>query len=173
MIKQLLKRITLIVMIGMLVCTVADAQTSKGTIMAGGSAGFDSYTPKGGSAQTTITIAPTAGLFLSDGFALGVMFDYTTIQNVGTNVSAGPFARYYVAGSKVFGNLGYTFASIKPDIGVTVKTGQLKIAAGYSAFLNDHVALEPAIYYASNSVEGNNAGSNIGLAIGFQIFLGN
>lgn len=169
--KQLFKKIGILMVACMLAFSFSDAQPTKGTVMAGGSAGFDSYTPKGGDAITSITVAPVAGLFFSDAFAGGISLQYASVSDGGSVFGVGPFARYYF-GSSLFGQAGYTYMSTKPDAGDAVNSGQIKLMAGYSAFLNSFVALEPALYYASNSIDGNTSGSNIGISIGFQVFLG-
>jgi len=40
---------------------------------------------------------------------------------------------------------------------------------GYAAFLNDNVALEPALYYNANFFDGY-TGSDLGIKLGFQIY---
>lgn len=158
----MIKKVTLLIAIMFMALFTANAQTEKGTILAGGSVGFDSYTPKGGDAYSTINISPVGGLFLTDGFALGVGVNYLNVDGE-DSYGVGPFARYYFGKTNVFGQAGYTFMNDKQS--------SVGLKAGYAAFLNEHVALEPALTYTIDSHDGDNTGSGIGLSVGFQIHL--
>ena len=91
----------------------ADAQLEKGHLMIGGDAGFRNFSPKGGSETTSLlTISPGVGYFVIDHLALGARISFINISSDGSTFSSfsvGPFARYFIGDTKVFGELSYDF----------------------------------------------------------------
>jgi hypothetical protein len=135
------------------------AQTSKGTYLLGGGAGFNSTT-----GATTWNISPNAGYFVIDNLAAGASVSIAGAGG-GTSFGVGPFVRYYFVSlgkAKVFGNAGFNYN--KPSVGGS--TTSVGAAAGLAYFLNQSIALETALGYTNNTTAKT---SNIGLNVGFQI----
>lgn len=171
------KKIIYLVFFGALFLTLntANAQLESGSLLIGGDVGFSSFSPKGGGGSvTSFNISPAVGYFVIDNLALGAKINYNSASAGGETESifaAGPFARYYIGDSKIFGEAMYGFGSTS-FAGNSSSLSIIQVAVGYAAFLNDHVALEPEFYWNTQSVEGENIGSTIGLNIGLQIYIG-
>ena len=126
----------------------AIAQMSQGAFMMGGNFDFN-LTSGNKSSTTSLTIAPTAGLFLVENMGIGasVGFNSYNYKANGTSISSGssifisPFTRYYFAGN-AFGQFDIPLNLSKNanyDFGTKMKLG-------YDIFLTDNVALEPSVY---------------------------
>lgn len=121
--------------------SISFSQTEKGSVyLNGGStlAFLDNSpgSPNGG----YFVLSSKAGYFLGDNFLMSLGTDYTkygSYSSLGLDVSA----RGYVAG--LFGGIG--IGIIRE--GQALSGTQLNFEAGYAAFLNDHVALEPVVAY--------------------------
>ncbi|MBP6184907.1 MAG: outer membrane beta-barrel protein [Chitinophagaceae bacterium] len=148
------------------------AQTvNAGAWMIGGDAGFSSASYDGvDDALTTISLNPNIGYFIMDNLGVGLRLgveSQTQGDNGLTIFSVGPFARYYVW-QGLFPQVGFNYNSVKvKDGGDATTSTDIDIAVGYSLFLNNSIALEPALYY--NIGDGVNT---FGLRIGVQGFLG-
>ena len=147
------------------------AQTvNSGAWMLGGSAGLDiSKYKEANESSTTILVFPTAGYFIADNLAVGLEAGLVSSSFDGessTNFSVGPFVRYYV-GSPVFIQANALFDL--SEGGGTTFGGSV----GYTHFLNNGLAIEPALYFQSYNAEGDFGDyTSFGLSIGFQGFLG-
>jgi len=188
----------LILLIGVAMSSVAYAQFTKGTIMAGGSLGASFNTNKTEAGNTTTTTGttntvnffPQAGYFVIDNLAVGagINLSSSTTKFNGTNnkttissASFAPFARYYY--QKFYGQFSFNVGSgnnKNTNGNVTTdnkfSTSGWSLAAGYAYLLNEHVAVEPQIGYGSASqkakVSGNkNIDSGLFIRIGLQIYL--
>ncbi len=163
----------------MLFTLALSAQTMKGNWLVGGSAGFNSYKPKGADESlTNISFAPNLGYFLMDNLAVGAAIGYesTSFGDASTSsFGVGPFVRYYFLNlgesAKLMAQASYTFNTETPDEGDSVSGSTLGLGAGVAYFLNPHVALEGILGYSSNSGD-LGEGSGFGLNVGFQIHLG-
>ncbi len=159
----------------MLFTMALSAQTMKGNWLAGGSAGFNSYTPDGGDAQTTISFAPNLGYFVMDNLAVGASIGYENASDAYSSFGFGPFVRYYFLNlgesAKLMAQASYNILSVTPEGGDAVSGSELGLAAGVAYFLNPHVAMEGILGYTSNSGD-LGKGSGFGLNIGFQVHLG-
>ncbi len=142
----------------------ASAQTvGKGAWMIGGSAGFNIQSIEDvEDSQTTIFLDPTIGYFIADDLAIGLHLGFSSTSFGGestSNFGLGPFVRYYVVDPifvQAFVDLDLSDDGGDPVFGAAV---------GYSWFLNDGLAIEPALYFnTGNSV------TNFGLSIGVQGF---
>lgn len=158
-----MKRLLLI--IALTFSSLSFAQIEGGTMIAGGSASFNTHLPENGESSSTIAITPQFGLAFADNFMIGAWFSFQSAKNF-NGMSVAPFLRYYMKNFFVQGGYGYSYN----------KSGDLKtegsildLELGYAAFLNDYVALEPAFYYNANFRNGY-TGSDLGLKIGFQIY---
>jgi hypothetical protein len=160
------------------------AQVSKGNILAGGSAGFNS-SKTGDYKVTTIDVSPDLGYFFIDQFAGGLSFSYSHSKtklnsNSSTTNSTwlAPFVRYYFmpSGQKVnvFADGSYGFGSSKTKGSSSVSANYYQIKAGPAIFLAPSAALEFALYYRSYGGDAfeEDRNNNFGLSIGFQVHLG-
>jgi len=132
---------------------------SQGDVFMTGTVGFSSE--KTGDVKTNqFTIAPSAGLFVSNNIAVGLNIGYITTKNedpvngdVDTNVfTAGAFARYYATPANdfsFFGQLGFDYATGKqePEGGPENKVDGFNVALrpGVSYFISKNFALEASI----------------------------
>lgn len=163
----------------------AFAQTEKGHIVLGGSTNLGFTSGKvdndADDATSNFGLDIAGGFFLMDNLSAGLLIGFNSTKTGDVSSSGfgiGPVVRYYLP-MKVFGQLSYVFGSQKSDDGtfdVTYKTGDLGIAVGYAAFLNDHVALEPSVGYHLTSLtpeEGDGlSGSAFGVNVGISVYLG-
>ncbi len=158
--------------------TTLSAQIQKGTILLGGSLGFNN-TNQDGENLTTINISPSAGFFLSNRFAVGSSLNLSLTANDGFSASTiglGPFARYYFNNSgpaRFFGqaNVGFQAVFLGDNDGIGLLTSGLGIGADF--FLNDHVSIVGLLGYqrVQSSRSEFNYG-NIGLNFGIAAFIG-
>jgi len=78
----------------------------------------------------------------------------------------GPYARYYVY-SGLYPQVKFVWEKDEdPYFGDSTSTG-FEFSLGYTVFLNESVALEPAVFYKTHDNY-----DSYGLQIGFQAFLG-
>jgi len=178
--------------------TLSYAQTQQGNFLLGGgfSASFNNNKTERPAANNTINISesrastvsfnPKLGIFIVDGFAIGLDADIsnTSYKDKNNNTSStasyfaiGPFVRYYfpvnlfLEGRGGIGN-GKDVAGYDKS-----KVFTYSVGAGYAAFLNDHIAIEPMIRYAGRNytrVSDNAFKTRNGaleFAIGLQIYL--
>ncbi len=154
------------------------SQITKGSLLLGGE--FSATTAVGQTpGDFSTALAPSAGLFLSDRFALGtgLGLDFFTIGDdlSGGTVSISPFARYYLSNRPdnplkwfVHGGAGLAFGlGDNSDDPVY----SLNVGTGLNYFLNDQIALEGSLLYADPNLENSGRNSNLSLRIGLQLFL--
>lgn len=165
--------------------TTAMAQTDQGTWMfgAGSNLGFTSGKVDNDQEDATsnLDLNVRAGYFVIDNLAIGLDVSYGSESTGGvssTTMGVGPYLRYYLMESKLFGEAGYQFQSASFD-GDNLGSGSaLGIGAGYAAWLNDNVTIEPMVKYNMTSFKPEGAdesakGGNFGVMINFGIYLGN
>lgn len=186
---------TLLVLAAMFSAVFVQAQTEQGSMIVGGDISLDFQTNKvesGGNSvdvgkTNTIEFSPQFGYFISDGLAVGAEVLYQSITfkpDGGGNdtkasvVALGPFVKYYLDNG-VFAQANFGFGSSKTDFG----SGEVKssitlwrIGAGYAAFLNDHVAVEPMLSYGSiqqknKDTDVKDIDNGFMISVGFTIFL--
>jgi len=161
------------------------SQTSKGTWLAGGTAGFSSL--KTGDAKLTIIdLSPNVGYFLINNLALGLNVQIASATSnsgvsgasdvTATSSYFGPQVRYYFTSlgknAKLFGNGTFVVGSTKVGSSASVSSTGWGLSAGSAFFLNKNVALEVALGYSSDKVKDATESTNaIGLKAGFQIHL--
>ncbi|MEJ0033620.1 MAG: outer membrane beta-barrel protein [Bacteroidota bacterium] len=185
-----------------LICSGAYAQFNQGRWLAGGSVGLSTNTNKFETTNSTTTnsnsvnfsISPDVGYFVIDNLAVGAALDLSasSTKNKGTgggkssssSVTLAPFVRYYYQNYFAQLQVGFGSGSSKytPDNSTTaIKTKDglfgWGLAAGYAYFLNDYVAIEPMVGYASNSskdkdTDNKNINGGLFIKAGFQIYLG-
>lgn len=155
-----------------LISTAQESFTAKtqGNFYANGTIGVISTNEKSKIGGTTndvgstfqVTGTPRLGYFITDKITAGLELEVRTStskiegfdgETTSNALSAGPFARYYF-------DIG-VFAEVTAAIGTSKTTSAfgdmqssifaLRGTAGYSFFIGDHVAIEPAINYTSQS----------------------
>ena len=156
----------------------AFAQPSQGSIMIGGSAGFNSRSYDGDT-YTYIYLLPEVGYFVTDQIAVGALLNLEFFGGDGDGswIGIGPFGRYYFNNSgpaRFFGQAGIEFYNI--DFGGNSDSFTnfgFNIGAGVDYFLNESVALEALLNFNSNKDQDDDESEkNIGLNIGVSVFIG-
>jgi outer membrane protein len=143
----------------MIVTGYAHAQTSAGTLMAGGAIRIYSASEQSNDdyEYSEFYFSPSIGYFISDNLALGLNLGFETRkQDNGfaatkyTNFSVGPFARYYKFTSNeqfaFFAQASINFGSGKVDVtpGGESNSSSLSfnVSPGFAYFFNSHWAAE-------------------------------
>lgn len=150
---------------------LVSAQTvNQGAWMIGGSAGFTSINPKEGDESTSVLdISPNVGYYIADDLAIGLGISFTSVSidgNSNSTTSLSPFVRYYVTNP--------IFLQVGADLGLDDGAGTaIGASVGYSWFLNNSVAIEPALFFQSYNEDGDFFDyTAFGLSIGVQAFIG-
>jgi hypothetical protein len=158
--------------------TLAFAQTEKGNMLLGGTAGFDVQFEDPDN-LITIDVSPTIGFFVADNLALGGALTLGTTKAGDfslTNYGIAPFGRYYFGTgmTRIFIHGQFGFAGVKFDLGgdneETSSGTALLIGPGVSFFLNKHVAIEGVLGYTKQF--GDVDTSDLGLRFGVQAYFG-
>ena len=195
-----MKKIILVALTLFTFTGISFAQFEQGRILAGGSIGFSTNTNKTKNNNTTTTnykgtnlnFTPKVGYFVINNLAVGagldiisqsVKYDGSSNKEVSTSTVIEPFVRYYVKPGIFFngafgagpGKYKYTYGSTTTT--TKFNTTKWSLAAGYAYFLNNSVAIEPMIGYASStqkakSNDNKNVDGGLFINIGFQIYLG-
>ena len=164
--------------------TTAMAQTEQVGWMfgAGSNLGFSSGKENSDQedAVSQLALDVRAGYFVIDNLAVGLDLGYGSESAGGvsaTNLGVGPYLRYFLMENKLFGELGYKIGSASYDGDKLGSTGALGIGAGYAAWLNDNITIEPMVKYSMLStkpeVGDSYNGSAFGVFVNFGIYLGN
>lgn len=163
--------------------TAISAQIHKGSVLLGGTVGFNNV-GSDGSSVTTVSLAPKAAFFLSNHFALGGEIDLSLVAANGANATTldlGPFARYYFNGSgnaRFFGQASVGFESSKVGDFGALNSLSLGVGLGVDFFLNNNVAIEGFLgyqhyQYLETDLPIDTDGFNvIGLNFGVAAFIG-
>ncbi len=149
------------------------AQFEAGTILAGGDMSFSRTNSEDTNNDfTTFRFAPRGAYFVLDHLAIGGIIRYTWLKpddfDASTVIGIGPSARYYLE-QGFFGELSLLYENGNNIDG----RGVFGLGIGYAAFLNDHVAVEPALNYIAVFGEDIQNRTTIGLFVGFQVYLDN
>lgn len=147
----------------------ANAQINSGTMLFGGSASFNHRVHETAlvpSSSTSLSIRPQFGIAVADNFVVGAWAS-TYLRKNYTNWSVSPFMRYYMKNFYAQAGYGYTHSVISDN---KMNGSILDFELGYAAFLNDHVALEPALYYNGTFDGKTYRYSDYGIKIGIQIY---
>lgn len=192
-----MRKILISIFIAIVFSTLSFAQTGQGNFLLGGGfgAGFKTQQVEQPGANNTIVVSeyrsnsitfnPNIGFFLVDGFAIGLEADINNTENKDRNKNTrstssyyniGPFVRYYFP-VNIFLDAKVGIGNGKSYVYDKSKIFGYAIGAGYAAFLNDHVAIEPRIRYIGtnfSSVSNNDYKTKNGsleFVIGLQIYL--
>ena len=155
-----------------LISFTAKSQINQGAFLIGGSTYFNYNIPNGAKANSEFNFSPNAGVFIVENMAIGAAFSYRMFQG-GSNLSIAPFMRAYYK-DNFYGQLqvGYGRTSMEVAGSPVTSSGLLgELNMGYTIFLTDQIALDPALYYNFYMNGSKYGGSNLGLKLGFQIFL--
>jgi len=119
-------------------------------------------------------IAGGFGYFSADNWLLGFNVSYSSESQGESKISesaVGPSIRYYVDGAFFLG-LGYLFTSTQfedSDVSFSTNGGIMALEAGYAAFVNDYLAIEPALGYGIGSGDNENV-NTLAISIGLSIY---
>ena len=151
----------------------ANAQhVSQGTMMIGGGFSFSSIENDNSSNTTTCAFFPGFSYFVGNNVALGMELLYGRSSGPNTtftSIGVGPLARGYVI-SGLFGQVQYTWMQDKFESSFgEAKTSEsaFAVGVGYTAFLNNSIALEPLVVYSFED-----DGNVFSVRVGIQAFLG-
>ena len=152
-----------------LISFIGKSQINQGAFLVGGSTYFNYNIPNGGGANSIFNISPNAGVFIVDNMAIGASFSYNLVKG-GSSLSIAPFMRAYY-NKNFYGQLqvGYGRTVASSVLLSSGLTGELDM--GYTIFLTDQIAIDPALYYNFYMNGSKYGGSNLGFKLGFQIFL--
>ncbi len=161
--------------------------TQKGNLMlgGGGNISYQTYFDETSSGNFSLSLSPSIGWFLSDGFALGIgptFYVFSTFsENGSTQLGIGTdvfVAKYFDSGIFIKGSTGYSlrhgFDSSGNDNDNTTHVIGIIPEVGYAFFLGPNVALELALANVFNIWLSNGSTSyynNVSVKVGFQIFL--
>ncbi|MHC5201660.1 hypothetical protein [Myroides sp. LJL119] len=161
---------------------VGTTPIQKGNWMVGTAIGSMGYSFE--QKSFNINILPNAGYFVADGVAVGAQIGagFQTVDG-GKNIwnySVMPFARYYFPeGSsetgRFFGQGAIGISGFDQKGNDKSETSfAFGVNAGYSHFVSKNVALEGMIgyNYSKSNLANAESQSGLGIAVGFQIFLG-
>lgn len=119
--------------------------------------------------KVTFGMQATGGFFVVDDWMLYGRFGYNHqfVKN-GTdvnNVQIGAGTRYYIQQNGIYLGIGLQYEHRAPNHNYV----QLTPEVGYCFFLNQHVTIEPAVYY-DLCMNKFSEGSTVGLKVGFGFF---
>jgi hypothetical protein len=195
-----MRKLTLVLSFLFVSIAFSFAQTQQGNFLLGGGFGAGLGTKQietpgpnnttiiSKSRSTSLSFNPKVGFFIVDGFALGLDAEVrnTAERNrdndtriTSSYFTLGPFVRYYFP-INVFldGRGGFGSGKGAASAGYNdARVFSYSFGAGYAAFLNDYVALEPIVRYrGTNFTNKTNTNfrtmdGNLEFAIGLQIYL--
>ena len=118
-------------------------------------------------AKVNFDLSATAGRLLAENWMLLANVEYQHLDSVNI-FELGVGGRYYIVQNGLYLGLGVAYAHSKYE---SVKSDNCFITPeiGYAFFLNQHVTIEPAIYYRM-SVNDFADASTVGLKIGFGYY---
>ena len=153
------------------VCSLGvSAQFEKGTTYVNASlSGLNMSYSK--DAKFTFGLDATAGYFLQDAWMLYGRFGYDHQYVKGkdndvNNVNIGAGARYYIRQNGLYLACGLKYEHANREKGDYL---DLTPEVGYCFYLNNHVSVEPSVYY-DLCLNHFSAGSKVGLRIGFGFY---
>lgn len=147
----------------------ANAQINSGTIITGGFASFNHrmYNDDAKSKSTILTLQPQFGIAVVDDFVVGAWFRMSALKDI-SSWSVSPFIRYYMNNFYAQAGYGYSYSKVA---NYTSEGSIIDFELGYAAFLNNNVALEPALYYNGVFRGKQYSHSDFGIKLGLQIYL--
>ena len=142
----------------------AKAQFTQGTNYVGAALSeFGmSYNKK---AKISLGLSAEAGYFFADSWQVRGYAGYTYRQDAQNDIELGLGVRYHILQNGIFLGAGAAYQHQKPNYNDLL----VPIEIGYTFYLNNHVAIEPSLYYKM-SVNDFDDGSTVGLKIGFGLY---
>ena len=151
------------------------AQIEKGRLLVGGNVGISSVLVENSDFNTTsFGINPNVGVFVSDGLAVGGGISLGAVWSQREpffSIGLSPFIRYYLP-SFFFGEASFTYRTTISDFN-DQNSFNISPAIGYAIFINDFIAIEPAVVadFLLESDENSLNATIISGRVGFQIYL--
>lgn len=158
----------LLACVGVLMLSSAFGQTEKGHFLIGSDLPFSARFNNGAG----VSLDARFGYFLMDNFALGALLGVDASDG-NTGYAVGPLARYYfTTGNAKLKPFGQLFLGIGGYSGNYSSSSGLvgNVAGGVAFFLNQHVALEPALQIDIDSRDNGQSGT-LSLNLGIQVYL--
>ncbi|MBT1708519.1 outer membrane beta-barrel protein [Fulvivirgaceae bacterium PWU5] len=174
-----MKKLFLICVLAAGMAGYAQAQTTAGNMMLGGTFMYRSEkqeTPAEDAKRNTFTFAPQFGYFVADNLAVGLGLDLTTVkidqpdgdEDKSTEFLFEPFARYYMFTSNdkfafyAEGALGFGSTKVEPDGDDEQKSSmfRFRVSPGFSYFFNEKWALDFQLSGISYTSENPNTDSD-------------
>ena len=156
-----MKKVLLAVVILVGLSTVANAQTSKGTWLLGGSAGYSSY-----GNSSSWSLSPSVGGFVKDNLAIGAELNIQGFSST-TQTSIGAWVKPYFGGSET--NKWFAKGMLGSLAWGNESKFAYQVGFGNATFLNKSVALEVSANYAKFADIND---GQFDLKVGFQIHFG-
>ena len=163
-----MKKLITIVSAALLTLSLS-AQTEQGTIILEGGSDLNwtsqsvsdisvdgtSMDPLPDISTSQMQFSATAGYFVIDGLAVGLLLDYSSTTTkeedmddvTSSSMTFGPIVRYYIGETGAWGQLSYGMGSSKSDDNDGPKVSSIGIGAGYSIWLSDNVSFSPSLGY--------------------------
>ncbi|MBI1223750.1 MAG: outer membrane beta-barrel protein [Bacteroidetes bacterium] len=173
-----MKKLNLLLTAVVLSCaTLALAQTEKGVVMIGGTAGFDVQFEDSDNI-VGLDVSPGFGIFVIDNLAVGADLTLQVVKSgdvTSTSVGLSPLARYYfgTGNTRIFIHGQFGYLTSKVDFGggndFTSSGGMVQVGPGVAFFLNKNVAIEGILAFTRYG--GDYDYSDLGLRIGVQAYL--
>ena len=182
-----MKKLTTLVLLGVLCLNQLYAQTEKGNIslgttstLGGSSAGLNfTSNNQDEEKEFNFNLSPNIGIFVSDNFLIGgtLALDYSRLKDddfdfeaTSTGFRIGPLLRYYFTDSKIkpFINFNPTFTSVSQKTEVRGDEAEFDLSGfsmlgnvGVAFFLNEKLSLDLSLGINYTSLGNNNFESNI------------
>lgn len=164
-----MKKTSLLIVSSLLLATAATAQTEKGARFIGANVGNLSYSQANKNTSFTVSLFPSAGVFVADNFLIGTSLplsygsqhNKTTTQDYtfrSIDFGLSPFARYYLPGTakhRFFGQL---------QVGVTNSSYRLDDEGFYTGSGGQLITYQ-------NKQRRNNTYGSYGASLGYNYFL--
>lgn len=180
------RRITITLLL-LFTAFAAFTQTQKGSVLVGADLANIGLNFQEGNTQFTFDLNPKAGWFINDNLAIGpeIILGINTQKGAtAINYGIGAFGRKYFGAEAtnlsrttkwfVEANAGFAGTNLSGDNVVKTSTNGLNLGAGagLAYFLTQNIALEALLKYNLTVGFGSSTtNNNIGLGIGFQIYL--
>ncbi len=153
------------------------AQTEQGKILMGATSNLGLSVLSQDAVEDNnfnLSLNAQGGYFVIDNLAAGLNLGFGVSNQGDISVNSfvvGPFGRYYF--DNVFFGAGFSFINTNRDDGITDLSSsgsQIGLELGYAAFINNNVAIEPALTYFNTGGDFDGQ-TSIALNIGFTIYL--
>jgi hypothetical protein len=171
--------------------TCVFAQTEKGNYLLGGSAdaslSFNSTTR-----NFNVSLQPTFAAFVVKNFAIGGMYSIgiggsNTVNSSNVhketnsfNTSLGPYLKYYIGKKGLKAAISaYGAYALTTGVRTETNTGPSQALGGFivggtvglAYFINEHLALEPALYINTSGYQTQLPTTRFGFSVGFYAYL--